>query len=80
MNIELKAKYRTSRPTQGYPAKPRTGNSHGPTKDKMPASVPCKRATAGAKTFGTEKHEARKRVMLVNALTGQRRMEDLADQ
>lgn len=90
MNIELKAKYRTSRPTQGYPAKPRTGNSHGPTKDKMPAHQPCKRATAGAKTFvatvgnetlnarGLQNHRAR--VLVVNGLTGQHRMEDLADQ
>lgn len=82
MNIELKAKYLSSRPIQGYAAKPRTGNSHGPTKDKRPAHQPCKRATAGAKTFvATVGHETlNARVLVVNGLTGQHRMEDLADQ
>lgn len=90
MDIQLRAKYRTLRPIQGFPAKARTGNSHGPTKDKMPANVPCKRALAGAKSFvatvGKEglpaqgKKNHRQRVMVVNALTGARRMEDLADQ
>lgn len=90
MNIELKAKYLSDRPMQGYAAKPRTGNSHGPTKDKMPAHQPCKRATAGAKTFvATVGHETllpsgkqnhRARVLVVNGLTGAKRMEDLAAQ
>lgn len=87
MNIELRSKYRTLRPIMGYPAKARTGNSHGPTKDKMPAHVPCKRATAGAKVFvatvGSEglnargKQNHRQRVLVVNGLTGAKRMEDL---
>lgn len=90
MNIELKAKYLSSRPIQGYAAKPRTGNSHGPTKDKRPAHQPCKRATAGAKTFvATVGHETlnarglqnhRARVLVINGFTGAGRMEDLADQ
>ena len=59
------------------PYKTRTGNSHGVTKDKLPAKVPCKRATAGAKRFiPDEQPPPRKRAMLVNGLTGRSVMVD----
>lgn len=77
LNEHLRLKYRSDRPTQGYPAKPRTGNSAGPTKDKRPVRQPCKRATAGAKNFGSERREPRRRVLVVDGLTGKAHMEDL---
>lgn len=74
MNDNLRGKYTTDRPIQGFPAKARTGNSHGPTRDKVPAKVPCKRAPCG-KTFTPDKHVHRAMVMRVNGLTGHARME-----
>lgn len=56
--MTLKAKYRSKRGTLGYPAKPRTGNSHGPNK--------------GRKKNGKINHI--QYVMVIHAGSGKRRM------
>jgi hypothetical protein len=77
MEIELRAKYRTLRPIIGFPAKPRTGNSHGLAKGKWPAHQPCNRAPAGGNVFKADEQAVHTdRVLRVNGLTGARRMED----
>lgn len=76
MDIELKRKYTwfgDRAPTKTMYS-PRTGNSHGPTKDKILALVPCRRAAAGAKTFTPPPlRNMRQMVLLVDGLTGKRR-------
>ena len=53
MNEHLRGKYlRKGAPSViGYPARPRTDNTHGPVHDRLPALQPCRRAAAGAKVF-----------------------------
>src|SRR5688572_27258355 len=76
MNIRLKGKYlRKGAPLViGYPARPRTDNSHGPVRDKLPALQPCRRASAGAKVFtpAPQNHADRRRVLIVSAGKGKR--------
>lgn len=73
MEIELKRKYLIKRSITSQPYSPRTGNSHGPQKDKLPARQPCKRASAGAKTFvPTPLRNMRLMTLVVDGLTGKR--------
>lgn len=74
MDIELKRKYRTNKAMKNQPYSPRTGNSHGPARDKLPALQPCGRAAAGAKVFVPGPLiNMRAMIMLVDGLTGKRR-------
>jgi len=72
IDIELKAKYTDRSPIKNQPYKPRTGNSHGPNKDSLPARQPCHRAKAGAKVFVPQRHVHRHMELWVDGLTGKR--------
>jgi hypothetical protein len=74
--ISLKRKYCIDRPVIRTPYAARTGNSHGPTKDKRPSLQPNKRHPAGAKVFMTTPQRQRRREMFVDGWTGKRRMGD----
>lgn len=75
MEIKLRGKYRVYGSPIGFPAKARTGNSHGPAKSKLPAKVPCKRAPAGLKSFNPDPHtNMRQMAKIVDGRTGKSHM------
>lgn len=66
IDIQLKRKHRVLGRIKAQPYSPRTGNSHGPNKDNLPALQPCGRAKAGAKVFVPQPHVHRPKVLDVS--------------